>query len=93
MVRLESSRDYIGAVDHPETGELIQLDADHSRETAETVADAYAFLSVSGETDGADADESEADAAESTESEAYECGVNGCSRDVDGPDDTCWQHP
>jgi len=23
---------------------------------------------------------------------AYECGVNGCSREVDSPDDTCWQH-
>lgn len=22
----------------------------------------------------------------------YECGVNGCSRDVESPADTCWQH-
>lgn len=22
----------------------------------------------------------------------YKCGVNGCSREVDGPDDQCWQH-
>lgn len=22
----------------------------------------------------------------------YECGVNGCSREVDSREDTCWQH-
>lgn len=27
-----------------------------------------------------------------SEGVSYECGVNGCSRTVDGPDDTCWQH-
>ena len=26
-------------------------------------------------------------------SDGYTCGVNGCSRDVDGPEATCWQHP
>lgn len=24
--------------------------------------------------------------------ETYYCGVNGCSRTVDNPEDTCWQH-
>lgn len=24
--------------------------------------------------------------------ETYECGVNGCSREVDSEDETCWQH-
>lgn len=24
--------------------------------------------------------------------DVYRCGVNDCSREVDGPDDTCWQH-
>lgn len=23
---------------------------------------------------------------------AYRCGVNGCSRDVGAPEETCWQH-
>ena len=22
----------------------------------------------------------------------YYCGVNDCSREVDGPDESCWQH-
>lgn len=25
-------------------------------------------------------------------SEEYECGVNGCSRTVDGAEKRCWQH-
>lgn len=24
--------------------------------------------------------------------EEHECGVNGCSRSVDSPEDVCWQH-
>jgi hypothetical protein len=24
--------------------------------------------------------------------DTYNCGVNGCSREVDAPDATCWQH-
>jgi len=26
------------------------------------------------------------------DSASYDCGVNGCSRSVDSPDDACWQH-
>jgi len=26
------------------------------------------------------------------ETDGYTCGVNGCSRTVDGPNETCWQH-
>lgn len=24
--------------------------------------------------------------------DTHDCGVNGCSRDVDSPEATCWQH-
>lgn len=27
------------------------------------------------------------------EEETHDCGVNGCSRTVDTPEQTCWQHP
>lgn len=27
-----------------------------------------------------------------TEPDEYVCGVNGCSRTVDSPEATCWQH-
>jgi len=30
-------------------------------------------------------------ATQSDES-TYHCGVNGCSRKVDSPEETCWQH-
>lgn len=26
------------------------------------------------------------------DSASYDCGVNGCSRSVNSPDDACWQH-
>lgn len=32
------------------------------------------------------------DEPETDEPDGYECGVNGCSRSVDAPDATCWQH-
>lgn len=63
MVRLESSREYVGAVDHPETGELIQLDESHPADVAETVANAYPYITVvDGKAEGT-ATESDADEA------------------------------
>lgn len=65
MARLESSRDYIGAVDHPDTGELIQLNESHPSDVAHTVANAYHFLTVTDdETEGDSPDANPGAAAE-----------------------------
>jgi hypothetical protein len=92
MARLESSREYVGAVDHPETGELIQLDESHPSDVAEVVAAEYDYLHVESEASDSDTDESAPDAADDAEAETLRCGVNGCSRKVDSADATCWQH-
>jgi len=36
--------------------------------------------------------ERESTDANESEAETYHCGVNGCSREVDSEDATCWQH-
>jgi len=79
MARLEGGREGWGAVDHPETGELIQLDEDHPTDVAETVAEAYTWLEVVS--------------GEDTPPKDYKCGHNGCGRSVDDADAKCWQHP
>lgn len=100
MARLECSRDHIGAVHHPETGELVQLNEDHPRELAELVADAHGHVSVANaETEDVEPDADDAAPAEEedAETEAFWCGVekaNGdpCERTVDTESATCWQH-
>jgi len=92
MARLRSSRDYIGAVDHPETGALIQLDESHPSDVAEVVTAEYDFLHVESEANDADADDSAPDAADDAEAETFRCGVNDCSREVNDPSEHCWQH-
>lgn len=82
MARLTCSRNGWGAVDHPETGELIQLDEPHPNEVAEIVAHHYDSIRVLYDGD-----------SDERGDEDYNCGVNGCSRTVDNPDETCWQHP
>lgn len=79
-MRLNNKREYIGAVDHPETGELIQLSGvnELEDETLELLASEYHFLTLEGGVNGSET--------------TFQCGVNGCSRKVDNPEDTCWQH-
>lgn len=82
MPRLVGGREGWGAVDHPETGELVQLDESHPKDVAETVAAHYEWLAVEDE-DG--------DFGELT------CGVeksdgSPCQRSVESAGETCWQH-
>jgi len=45
------------------------------------------------ESSASDAEETEANTSdEDTATETFRCGVNDCSRTVDSPEDTCWQH-
>lgn len=92
MARLESSRDYIGAVDHPDTGELIQLDESHPLDVAKVVAEDYHFLHVESEAADTDTDKTTPNETDDAEAETFRCGVNDCSRTVDSADATCWQH-
>jgi hypothetical protein len=95
MVRLECSRDHIGAVYHPESGDLVQLDEDHQRELAELVADAHDHITV--------VDDGDASGVTHESSSEYPTNDNGeplcvgkdsgqCGRTVDEPGGECWQH-
>jgi len=65
-----------GLVEHPETGEDIDVQEPFKtdQETFELLKDAYpSFRVVEEDTDP-------------------QCGVNGCTRTVSTPEETCWQH-
>lgn len=71
-----------------QSGEVVELPAE--------VADPNpGFVDADAPEEDTDAEQSEDDESEAesgSETEAFECGVNGCSREVDSPEDTCWQH-
>lgn len=86
-----------GRVEHPETGENINVEEpfETDRETFELLNEAYPGFEIVEDTDDAQDDESED--AEESEDETFTCGVEKgdgepCGREVDSPDDTCWQH-
>lgn len=89
MANLTSSREYIGAVEDPETGEYVQLDATVSAATAERLTNTYPYLSLddSGVTQ-------EADYPTNEDGEPLCVGKSGgqCGRVVDEPNTSCWQH-
>jgi hypothetical protein len=76
-----------GRVEHPETGEEIDVEEpfETDRATFEALDEAYPGFEVV---------DSEGESAEDTDAEPDElvCGVNGCSRSVDSPSESCWQH-
>jgi hypothetical protein len=80
-VKVECTRGF-GRVEHPETGEEINVEEpfETDQETFALLDDAYPGFRIVERLDG------------TQDTEDYNCGVNGCSRDVDGPEDTCWQH-
>lgn len=77
MARLESTRNGVGAVKDPETGDRLHIGSDVPTKAAERAANEYHFVQVV-ESDPID--------------EEYKCGVNDCSRSVDSPEEACWQH-
>lgn len=88
MARLESSRDYIGGVDHPETGELIQLNESHPADVAETVANSYDFLRVandeSEETETESNPDMEADPTQMDYAELRQLAVDADTDEING---------
>ena len=88
MARLKSSRDYIGGVDHPETGELIQLDESHPADVAEVVADSRHFLRVvndeSDEIETESKPDMEADPAQMDYAELRQLAVDADTDEING---------
>ncbi len=89
-MKVECTRGF-GLVEHPDTGEEINVEEafETDRETYEALADAYPGFCVVE--DGNDGDNPKGEGGEDTDTEPT-CGVNGCGRTVDSPEDTCWQH-
>jgi len=68
-----------------ENGEVVEL--------PENVAEpAYGFRRVEAEESDTEPDVESEEADTDAETETFRCGVNDCSREVDSPEDTCWQH-
>lgn len=64
-------------------GEIVEL--------PENVAEpAYGFVEAEESHSEPDPETSETDP--DAEAETFRCGINDCSREVDSPEDTCWQH-
>jgi hypothetical protein len=85
MTQLKTSRDYVGAVDDPETGETIQLDSDIKREVAKRLTSNYVYLSLASSEDTHPTnDDGEPLCVGKDEGQ--------CSRVVDTPGGRCWQH-
>jgi len=82
-----------GIITDPETGEEINVEDEFevSEAVFERLKAEYSGIEAvsSGETQ---TDESSSTETESPEAETFRCGVNDCSRDVDSPEDVCWQH-
>jgi hypothetical protein len=64
-----------------ERGEVVEL--------SESVAGRFDFVEVDAPSSEGQCPDSD---GEDTDAESYQCGVNGCSREVDSEDATCWQH-
>jgi len=90
-MKIECTRGF-GLVEHPDTGEEINVvdPFETDRETYEALTDAYPGFRVIE--DGDSGRDSGGKDGENTDTEPT-CGVNGCGRTVDTPEDTCWQHP
>lgn len=66
-------------------------------EPTETELESFGELIDKIESDESQSDSESAESeapteVEDAEAETYTCGVNGCSRDVESEDATCWQH-
>jgi len=85
-----------GEIQDPETGDSYNVEHDNTVEVSAKVAqrlkEAHSGIVVSevasspSESGGSTGEDTDA------EEEAYNCGVNDCSRSVESEDATCWQH-
>lgn len=90
-MRLECSKDHIGAVHHPESGDLVQLNEEHPESLARTVAAAHDHVSLADDESESTASDSEPDVSATDENTATQtelCGVemtdgSVCERPVD----------
>jgi len=95
MVRLASSREYIGAVGDPETGERVQLSDDVSPAVADRLAAHYHYLSVVEDSgSGVTSTDSNQEYPTNDDGEPLCTGKDDgqCGRTVDEPFGECWQH-
>lgn len=76
-----------GVLTDPETGDEINVE-----DTFEVDKDVFDRLKANYPGIEAVDEESNPKGSVDESTEEYTCGVNGCSRDVDSPDATCWQH-
>jgi hypothetical protein len=86
MIKIECTRGF-GKVVNPLNGEEIDVQEplEVDKETFKALDAEYpGFRIVDDEPQGKESEDGTVE---------YTCGVNGCSRKVDGPNETCWQHP
>ena len=72
-------------------GEVLEMDDD---DAAQALVDTYPNVRwyETAADDRDDRDDPSPRAEADTDGVTYRCGVNDCSREVDTPGDTCWQH-
>jgi len=75
-----------GRITDPQTGERYNVERDNSVEVSDEVAER-----LKAEYSGIEVVDVESNPKGSDDDE-YVCGVNDCSRTVDSPEATCWQH-
>jgi hypothetical protein len=85
-MKIETTRGY-GKVVNPVNGEEIDVEGiiEVDSETYEALKEKYSGFRIVD-------DKPRGSGSEDGGAETYECGINGCSRNVDGPNETCWQH-
>jgi len=90
MARLESSRDRYGAIRDPETGDLIQVGEEYPADVVQRVAGLRGYLSVAQEPP----DDTGDGHPTNDDGDPLCVGQDDgqCSRVVDEPGGTCWQH-
>ena len=84
-----------GEIQDPETGDSYNVEHDNTVEVSAKVAqrlkEAHSGIVVS-EVASSPSESGDATGEDTDTEKEYTCGVNGCSRTVDGPEETCWQH-
>jgi len=92
MVRLASSRDVVGAVRDPETGELVQLTDTVSPAVADRLTREYHYLSVVDGSDSGVTTEAEYPTDDDGNPLCVGKESGQCGRTVDELGGECWQH-
>jgi hypothetical protein len=77
-------------------GEYGEVDGDHltvdDHDTAQELVDTYPNVRWADDAPDTVVDTTVPRGEVDADGTTYRCGVNDCSREVEGPTDTCWQH-